>query len=160
MIGVAALVLGVDQLVDDGFGRFSVTDPGVFRILCVAFVLIAVLGLAITPAERALIEPANAGWSRFGAALTYLGVYTIHAQLRDKATTGKWAVPSRQSVRYPRASTNLATMSVPPSQARPASRGPVWSKCAVSPVSVRTLVQPYPGSRFAHSSGTGRSIGL
>lgn len=73
VIGVAALVLGVNQLVDDGFGRFSVTDPGVFRILCVAFVLIAVLGLAITPAERALIEPANAGWSRFGAALAYLG---------------------------------------------------------------------------------------
>lgn len=73
VIGVAALVLGVDQLVDDGFASFARTDPTVFRILCAAFVLIAVLGLAITPAERMLIEPANAGWARFGAALAYLG---------------------------------------------------------------------------------------
>lgn len=73
VIGVAALVLGVDQLVDDGFASFARTDPAPFRILCAAFLLIAVLGLAITPAERTLIEPANAGWARFGATLAYLG---------------------------------------------------------------------------------------
>jgi hypothetical protein len=73
VIGVAALLLGVDQLMDDGFASFTVTDASTFRILCVAFVLIAVLGLAVTPAERALIEPANAGFARFGAVLAYLG---------------------------------------------------------------------------------------
>jgi hypothetical protein len=73
VIGVVALLLGVDQLVDDGFASFTDTDPAAFRLLCVAFIMIAVLGLAITPAERALIEPANAGWARFGAALAYLG---------------------------------------------------------------------------------------
>jgi hypothetical protein len=73
VIGVVALVLGVDQLVDDGFAGFTATDATAFRVLCVAFILIAALGLAITPAERALIEPANAGWAGFGAALAYLG---------------------------------------------------------------------------------------
>jgi hypothetical protein len=73
VIGVTALVLGVNRLVDDGFASFLVTDATAFRVLCVAFILIAVLGLAITPAERALIEPASAGWAGFGAALAYLG---------------------------------------------------------------------------------------
>jgi hypothetical protein len=73
VIGVAALVLGVDGIVDDGFASLAVADPTAFRVLCVAFVLIAVLGLAITGAERALIEPANAGLARYGAVLAYLG---------------------------------------------------------------------------------------
>lgn len=73
VIGVAALVLGVDGLVDDGFASLAVADPAAFRVLCVAFILIAVLGLAITGAERALIEPANAGLARYGAVLAYLG---------------------------------------------------------------------------------------
>lgn len=72
-IGVAALVLGVDRLVDDGFAALAGTDPTAFRVFCAAFVLIAVLGLAITGAERALIEPANAGLARYGAVLAYLG---------------------------------------------------------------------------------------
>ncbi|MGZ5348342.1 MAG: hypothetical protein ACXWGV_12235 [Solirubrobacterales bacterium] len=73
VIGVAALVLGVDGLVDDGFASLAVADPTAFRVLCGAFILIAVLGLAITGAERALIEPANAGLARYGAVLAYLG---------------------------------------------------------------------------------------
>ena len=73
VIGVAGLVLGVDRLVDDGFASLDAADPTAFRVLCMAFVLIAVLGLAITAAERALIEPSNAGLARFGAALAYLG---------------------------------------------------------------------------------------
>jgi hypothetical protein len=72
-IGVAALVLGVDRLVDDGFAGLAGADPTAFRVFCAAFVLIAVLGLAITGAERALIEPANAGWARYGAVLAYFG---------------------------------------------------------------------------------------
>lgn len=73
VIGIAALALGVDRLVDNGFASLRLVDPTAFRLLCVAFVLIAVLGLAITAAERALIEPSNAGLAGFGAVLAYLG---------------------------------------------------------------------------------------
>ncbi len=52
VIGVAGLVLGAGRLVDHGFAGLAVADPAAFRVLCVAFVAIAVLGLAITAAER------------------------------------------------------------------------------------------------------------
>ena len=73
VIGVAMLLLGVDQFVEDGFSSLTSTDPTAFRVLCGAFILIAVLGLAITPAERALVEPADAGWAGLGARFAYLG---------------------------------------------------------------------------------------
>lgn len=73
VIGGAALVLGANRLVDHGFASLPSADPTAFRVLCIAFVLIATLGLAITPAERALIERANHGLARFGATLAYLG---------------------------------------------------------------------------------------
>lgn len=73
VIGLAALALGVDGLIGDGFASLSGAFPTAFRVLCVAFILIAGLGVAITPAERALIEPANAGLARFGSSLAYLG---------------------------------------------------------------------------------------
>ena len=73
VIGVAAVVLRVDRLVDYGFASLPSADPAAFRVLCAAFVLIAVLGLAITAAERALIEESNAALAGFGATLAYLG---------------------------------------------------------------------------------------
>ena len=73
VIGVAGLVLSVDRLVDDGFASLPGANPTAFRVLCAAFVLIAVLGLAITAAEQLLVEPANLGLARFGAVLAYLG---------------------------------------------------------------------------------------
>lgn len=73
VIGVAGLMLGVDRLVNDGFASLAAANLTVFRLLCSAFVLIAVLGLAITGAEQTLIERANAGWARFGALLAYVG---------------------------------------------------------------------------------------
>jgi hypothetical protein len=73
VIGVAALVLGVERLVDDGFAGLASADPTAFRVLCAGFILIAVLGLAITPAERALIEQTNPGWAGLGARLAYMG---------------------------------------------------------------------------------------
>lgn len=73
VIGVSGLRLGVDRLVDRGFADLAEAEPGAFRVLCAAFVLIAVLGLAITEAERMLIEPVDAGLARFGAMLAYLG---------------------------------------------------------------------------------------
>jgi hypothetical protein len=73
IIGVAALVLGVDRLVDNGFASLSTAKPVAFKALCAAFVLIAALGVAITPAERASIESASPGWATFGSNLAYLG---------------------------------------------------------------------------------------
>lgn len=73
VIGVAGLLLGVDALVDGGFASLAASEPTAFRVLCAAFVLIAVLGVAITPAERMLIEPASPALARFGASLAYLG---------------------------------------------------------------------------------------
>lgn len=73
IIGIAALLLGLDRFVATGFENAAAAAPVPFRLLCVAFVAIAVLGLVITPAERALIEPANPALSRLGARLAYLG---------------------------------------------------------------------------------------
>jgi hypothetical protein len=73
VIGASLLVLGVERFVHNGFGSLASAQPAAFRVLCTAFVLIAVLGLAITPAEQALIEAVNPGLARFGAVLAYLG---------------------------------------------------------------------------------------
>jgi hypothetical protein len=45
----------------------------VFRALCIAFVMIAVLGVAITPAERSLIELSKPGLAIFGSNLAFVG---------------------------------------------------------------------------------------
>jgi hypothetical protein len=73
VIGATGLMLGVDRLTGGGFAGLALADPNASRVLCLAFVLIAVLGLAITGAERALIEPSNAGLAKWGAVLAYLG---------------------------------------------------------------------------------------
>jgi hypothetical protein len=73
VIGSAALVLGVERLIEHGFASFLSTEPTAFRVLCVVFIAIATLGVAITPAERASIEPANPGLATFGATLAHLG---------------------------------------------------------------------------------------
>jgi hypothetical protein len=73
VIGATALLLGVDRLTAHGFASFLSTDPTAFRVLCGALVAIATLGVAITPAERALIASANPGLATFGASLAHLG---------------------------------------------------------------------------------------
>ncbi|MGB8862093.1 MAG: hypothetical protein WCC60_22750 [Ilumatobacteraceae bacterium] len=73
VIGVCAAVLGVDQLVEDGFASLPASNLTAFRALCGAFVVIAVLGLAITPAERRAVGDQHAGWADLGASLAYLG---------------------------------------------------------------------------------------
>jgi hypothetical protein len=73
VIGLTGLGLGVDRLVDDGFASLVAANPAAFRALCIEFVLIAVLGVAITPAERSLVEPSNAGLAAFGSNLAFLG---------------------------------------------------------------------------------------
>jgi hypothetical protein len=73
VIGVAALVLGVGRLVEDGFASLPAANPVAFKILCLAFIGIAVLGLAITPSERAAVSARRPDWADFGSALAYLG---------------------------------------------------------------------------------------
>ncbi|MGE5135751.1 MAG: hypothetical protein ACM32E_22930 [Gemmatimonadota bacterium] len=43
VIGAAGLMLGADRLVNDGFASLAAANLTVFRLLCSAFVLIAVL---------------------------------------------------------------------------------------------------------------------
>jgi hypothetical protein len=73
VIGAAALALGVDRFLNGGLGVAARERPVPFVILCIAFVAIAILGLAITPAEQALIAKKAPGPAQFGAALAYLG---------------------------------------------------------------------------------------
>lgn len=73
VIGVAALALGVNRFLNGGLGVAARERPVPFVILSMAFVAIAILGLAITPAEKALLEKEAPGPAQFGAALAYLG---------------------------------------------------------------------------------------
>ena len=73
VIAVAALALGVDRFLSGGLGVAARERLVPFVILCIAFVAIAILGLAITPAEKALLEEKAPGPAQFGAALAYLG---------------------------------------------------------------------------------------
>jgi hypothetical protein len=73
VIAVAALALGVDRFLSGGLGVAARERPVPFVILCIAFVAIAILGLAITPAEKALLDKKAPGPAQFGAALASLG---------------------------------------------------------------------------------------
>jgi hypothetical protein len=73
VIAGAALAVGVDRFLGGGPGVASRERPVAFVILCIAFVAIAILGLAITPAEKALLEKKAPGPAQFGAALASLG---------------------------------------------------------------------------------------
>jgi len=73
VIASSALLLGIDQFVSNSFESLYVASPGLFLVFCGAFVLIAVLGLAITPAEKILIERADAGAAAWGSSLAYFG---------------------------------------------------------------------------------------
>lgn len=73
VIGFAALALGVGRFVEGGFSSLPDASLTAFRILCGAFVLIAILGVAITPAERLSIEGTSPALAAFGSAIAYLG---------------------------------------------------------------------------------------
>ncbi|MBL9025953.1 MAG: hypothetical protein JNL21_27410 [Myxococcales bacterium] len=73
VIAVSALAIGIDRFVRGGLAAMSASAPGLFLVLCGAFILIAVLGLAITPAEKQLIERHTPGLADFGGAMAVLG---------------------------------------------------------------------------------------
>ena len=73
VIASSALLLGIDQFIRNSFESLYGASPGLFLVFCGAFVVIAVLGLAITPAEKILIARADAGAAAWGSSLAYLG---------------------------------------------------------------------------------------
>ncbi|TAL35009.1 MAG: hypothetical protein EPN93_11185 [Spirochaetes bacterium] len=56
-----------------GFGDLYRESPWLFSSLCGTFVLIAILGIAITPAEKELLAEADNGLATWGSNLAYLG---------------------------------------------------------------------------------------
>ncbi len=73
LIALTALALGIDRFVEDGFGALFLESPSLFRILCLAFAAIAILGLAITPAEERVVGAHSEGLAAFGGSLARLG---------------------------------------------------------------------------------------
>lgn len=73
VIAISAFGLGIDRYIAGGFGSLYQGNPVLFLLLCGAFVLIAILGVAITPAEKELIKRFNNGLAILGSNLAYLG---------------------------------------------------------------------------------------
>lgn len=73
LIALTALALGIDRFVEDGFGALFFESPHLFRTLCLAFAAIAVLGLAITPAEERVVAAHSEGLAALGGSLARLG---------------------------------------------------------------------------------------
>ncbi len=73
IIALSAMGLGIDQFVEGGFGNLYQQSHALFLLLCFAFVLIAILGIAITPAEKEVIKEYNKGLATLGRNFAYLG---------------------------------------------------------------------------------------
>jgi hypothetical protein len=73
VIALSSLALGIERFVGDGLAGLATDTPALFLVLCSAFVLIAILGLAITPAEKLLLANHAPGLADFGAAMATLG---------------------------------------------------------------------------------------
>src|SRR5208283_1674178 len=73
VIALSALGLGIDNLIKKGFGNLYQESPGFFLLFCGALILIAFLGVAITPAEKELLKKADNGLATWGSNLAYFG---------------------------------------------------------------------------------------
>ncbi len=73
VIAACALAIGIDRFARGGLAAMSSAAPGLFLVLCGAFIAIAVLGLAITPAEKQLIERDIPGLADFGSTMAIFG---------------------------------------------------------------------------------------
>ncbi len=73
VIALSAFGLGIDRFIAGGFGNLYQESPELFLLLCGAFVLIAILGIAITPAEKELFKKFDNGLVELGSNLAYLG---------------------------------------------------------------------------------------
>lgn len=73
VIALSALAMGIDRFVHGGLAALAGSSPGLFLVLCGAFIAIAVLGLAITPAEKQLLLRHAPGLAEFGSTMAILG---------------------------------------------------------------------------------------
>ena len=73
VIAATGLALGVDSFVQNRISYIAVEDPILFSVFCSAFVLIAILGVAITPAEKLLVQDCNSGLAIFGSNIALFG---------------------------------------------------------------------------------------
>ena len=73
VIAATGLALGVDNFVQNRISYLAVEDPILLSVFCSAFVLIAILGVAITPAEKVLIQDCDRGLAIFGSNIALLG---------------------------------------------------------------------------------------
>ena len=73
VIAATGLALGVDSFVQNRISYIAVEDPVLFSVFCSAFVLIAILGVAITPAEKVLLQDCDRGLAIFGSNIALLG---------------------------------------------------------------------------------------
>lgn len=73
VIAATGLALGVDNFVQNRISYLAVENPILFSVFCFAFVLIAILGIAITPAEKVLMQDCDRGLAIFGSNLALLG---------------------------------------------------------------------------------------
>ena len=73
VIAATGLALGVDNFVQNRISYLAVEHPILFSVFCSTFVLIAILGVAITPAEKVLMQDCDRGLAIFGSNLALLG---------------------------------------------------------------------------------------
>jgi len=73
IIAFSALGLGIDRFISDGFESMYRANSWLFLLLCGAFILIATLGVAITPAEKKLINKYDSGLAAWGSNLAFFG---------------------------------------------------------------------------------------
>lgn len=73
LIGLGAFGVSIERIVMSGLVGVCATAPGFLGLLCCAFIAIALLGLAITPAERQFLAKHALGLSAFGASVAIVG---------------------------------------------------------------------------------------
>ena len=73
VIAATGPALGVGNFVQNRISYPAVENPILFSVFCSTFILIAILGVAITPAEKVLIQDCDSELAIFGSNLALLG---------------------------------------------------------------------------------------
>ena len=73
VIAATGLALGVGNFVQNRISYLAFEDPILFSVFSSTFILIAILGVAITPAEKVLVQDCDSGLAIFGSNLALLG---------------------------------------------------------------------------------------
>jgi hypothetical protein len=73
VIALAAWFLGIDRFISNGFASLYSDNQALFTLLCAAFVLVAILGVVITPAEKQVVGKYSPALAKLGGNLAYVG---------------------------------------------------------------------------------------